>query len=43
LTQGLFGSIDRVTSQVFLLSPENVAVSGDDPANTGEVDRTFVN
>lgn len=43
LTLGLYGSIDRVTSQVFLLSPENVAVSGDDPANTGEVDRTFVN
>lgn len=43
LTLGLFGSIDRVTSQVFLLSPESVAVSGDDPANTGEVDRTFVN
>jgi cell division inhibitor SepF len=43
LTLGLFGSIDRVTSQVFLLSPESVAVSGDDAANTGEVDRTFVN
>ncbi len=43
LTLGLFGSIDRVTSKVFLLSPESVAVSGDDPANTGEVDSTFVN
>lgn len=43
LTLGLFGSIDRVTSKVFVLSPESVAVSGDDPANTGEVDPTFVN
>ena len=26
---GLHGSIERVTSKVFLLSPENVAISGD--------------
>ena len=41
LTQGLYGSIDRVTSSVFLLSPANVSVSGDEPANTAEVDTTF--
>ena len=26
---GLYGRIERVTSKVFLLSPENVAISGD--------------
>ncbi|HAN23905.1 MAG: DUF552 domain-containing protein [Microbacterium sp.] len=29
LAMGLFGRIERVTSKVFLLSPENIAVSGD--------------
>ena len=29
LSQGLYGKIERVTSKVFLLSPENVAVSGE--------------
>ena len=29
LSLGLYGRIERVTSKVFLLSPENVAVSGD--------------
>ena len=29
LSQGLYGRIERVTSKVFLLSPENIAVSGD--------------
>jgi cell division inhibitor SepF len=29
LSMGLYGRIERVTSKVFLLSPENVAVSGD--------------
>ncbi|MFJ6652677.1 cell division protein SepF [Microbacterium sp. NPDC091313] len=29
LSMGLFGRIERVTSKVFLLSPENIAVSGD--------------
>ena len=29
LASGLFGRIERVTSKVFLLSPENIAVSGD--------------
>ncbi len=28
LSLGLYGRIERVTSQVFLLSPENIAVSG---------------
>ncbi|KRA23075.1 cell division protein SepF [Microbacterium sp. Root61] len=29
LSLGLYGRIERVTSKVFLLSPENVAVSGE--------------
>ncbi|MBP2435988.1 cell division protein SepF [Microbacterium amylolyticum] len=29
LCMGLYGRIERVTSKVFLLSPENIAVSGD--------------
>ena len=29
LSQGLYGKIERVTSKVFLLSPENVSVSGE--------------
>lgn len=29
LSQGLYGRIERVTSKVFLLSPEHVAISGD--------------
>lgn len=29
LSLGLYGRIERVTSKVFLLSPENVSVSGD--------------
>jgi len=29
LSQGLYGRIERVTSKVFLLSPEHVAVSGE--------------
>ena len=28
LSLGLYGRIERVTSKVFLLSPENIAVSG---------------
>jgi len=34
LSQGLYGRIERVTSKVFLLSPEHVAVSGE----AGEVE-----
>jgi cell division inhibitor SepF len=41
LSQGLFGRIERVTSKVFLLSPEHIAVSGDAPEITGEVDTSF--
>lgn len=29
LVMGLYGRIERVTSKVFLLTPENIAVSGD--------------
>ncbi|MBV0895097.1 cell division protein SepF [Microbacterium sp. NC79] len=29
LASGLYGKIERVTSKVFLLSPENIAISGD--------------
>lgn len=37
LSQGLYGKIERVTSKVFLLSPEHVAVSGDSASdNRGE-------
>jgi cell division inhibitor SepF len=43
LSQGLRGRIERVTSKVFLLSPEHVAVSGDKPEHiTGEVDQAFL-
>lgn len=41
LSQGLFGRIERVTSKVFLLSPEHIAVSGDAAIITGEVDTSF--
>jgi cell division inhibitor SepF len=41
LVQGLHGKIERVTSKVFLLSPSHVSVTGDEAANTAEVDTTF--
>lgn len=41
LVQGLHGRIERVTSKVFLLSPAHVSVTGDEAANTAEVDTTF--
>lgn len=41
LAQGLYGRIEKVSSKVFLLSPQHVAVSGEEAANTGEVDSTF--
>lgn len=41
LSQGLHGTIERITSRVFLLSPYSVSVTGDDPADTAEVDTTF--
>lgn len=41
LSQGLYGRIEKVTSKVFLLSPAHVAVSGDDPNATSEIDSTL--
>jgi cell division inhibitor SepF len=41
LTEGLYGKIERVTNQVFLLSPEHVAVSGDPGEAEHEVDAGF--
>ncbi len=41
LSQGLRGRIERISSKVFLLSPEHVSVFADEPANTGEVDASF--
>ncbi len=41
LSQGLYGKIERVTKQVFLLSPAHVAVSGDQAAAESEVDASF--
>lgn len=40
LSMGLHGKIERVTSKVFLLSPEHIAVSGDEPA--GDTGSFFV-
>jgi cell division inhibitor SepF len=42
LSTGLRGRIERVTSKVFLLTPEHISIAGeaaDDP--TGELDSTF--
>lgn len=41
LVFGLHGSIERVTSKVFLLSPENVSVSSD--AKTAAAEASFFN
>jgi cell division inhibitor SepF len=41
LSQGLYGKIERVTSKVFLLSPEHVAVSGDQAEVESDVDASF--
>jgi cell division inhibitor SepF len=41
LSTGLRGRIERVTSKVFLLSPEHIAVSGEDPGADSELDATF--
>jgi len=38
LSLGLYGRIERVTSKVFLLSPENVAVSGDGSVAQADAD-----
>lgn len=41
LSMGLYGKIERVTNKVFLLSPEHVAVSGDQAEADAEVDAGF--
>jgi cell division inhibitor SepF len=41
LTEGLYGKIERVTNQVFLLSPEHVAVSGEQGEIESEVEAGF--
>jgi len=41
LSQGLYGKIERVTSKVFLLSPEHVAVSGDTAEAESDVEASF--
>ncbi|WBU38734.1 cell division protein SepF [Homoserinibacter sp. YIM 151385] len=41
LSQGLYGKIERVTSKVFLLSPQHVAVSGDQAEPDSDVDAQF--
>jgi cell division inhibitor SepF len=41
LSQGLYGKIERVTSKVFLLSPANVAVSGEGADPGADVDASF--
>ena len=41
LSQGLFGKIERVTKQVFLLSPAHVLVSGDQADVEPDVDAAF--
>lgn len=41
LTEGLYGKIERVTNQVFLLSPEHVAVSGEHGEVETEVEAGF--
>jgi cell division inhibitor SepF len=38
LSLGLYGRIERVTSKVFLLSPENVAVSGEGAVAQADAD-----
>ena len=41
LASGLYGKIERVTSKVFLLSPEHVAVSGEQAEAESDVDAGF--
>jgi cell division inhibitor SepF len=41
LSQGLHGKIERVTNKVFLLSPQHVAVSGDQAEVDSDVDASF--
>jgi len=41
LSQGLYGRIERVTTKVFLLSPEHVATSGEQAEAESDVDAAF--
>ena len=41
LSTGLKGKIERVTSKVFLLSPEHIVTSGDTGGPEGDLDATF--
>ena len=41
LSQGLYGKIERVTKQVFLLSPAHIVVSGDAAESEADVDASF--
>ncbi|MEO5920015.1 MAG: cell division protein SepF, partial [Pseudolysinimonas sp.] len=41
LSQGLYGKIERVTNKVFLLSPEHVAISGEQGEVESEVEAGF--
>lgn len=42
LSMGLHGTIERVTSKVFLLSPEHIALSNGEQAHAQEEDTFFV-
>jgi cell division inhibitor SepF len=41
LSTGLRGRIERVTSKVFLLSPEHIMVSGEESGAESDLDATF--
>lgn len=41
LSTGLRGRIERVTSKVFLLSPEHITISGEESGATSDLDATF--
>lgn len=41
LSQGLYGKIERVTKQVFLLSPSHVSVSGERASSDSDSDTGF--
>jgi cell division inhibitor SepF len=41
LSTGLRGRIERVTSKVFLLSPEHITVSGEESGADSDLDATF--
>lgn len=41
LSQGLLGRIERVTNKVFLLSPQHIAISGDEAEAESDVEAGF--